>query len=75
MELEELKEIIVDKLDVDEELITEQTRFTEDLGADSLDLYEIVIEVEDLLQIKLPDDVLKEIKTVEDALEAINDAV
>ena len=75
MELEELKEIIVDNLDVDEELITEQTRFTEDLGADSLDLYEIVIEVEDLLQIKLPDDVLKEIKTVEDALEAINDAV
>lgn len=75
MELEELKEIVIDKLGVDADMISESTRFTEDLGADSLDLYEIVIEVEDKLQIKLPDDVLKEIKTVEDALEAINDAV
>lgn len=75
MEFEEFRAIVAEKLDVDEDIITETTLFKEDLGADSLDLYEIVIEVEDMLQIKVPDEVLNEIKTVEDALEVINDAV
>lgn len=75
MEFEEFRAIVAEKLDVDEDNITETTLFKEDLGADSLDLYEIVIEVEDILQIKVPDEVLSEIKTVEDALEVINDAV
>ena len=75
MEFEELRSIIAEKLDIGEDEITETTLFKEDLGADSLDLYEIVIEVEDMLQIKVPDEVLSEIKTVEDALEVINDAV
>lgn len=75
MDLEELRKIIADKLDVDEESITESTRFTEDLGADSLDLFEIVTEVEDLLQTQIAEDELADIKTVEDALESINNAV
>ena len=75
MEFEEFRAIVAEKLDVDEDIFTETTLFKEDLGADSLDLYEIVIEVEDMLQIKVPDEVLNEIKTVEDALEVINDAV
>lgn len=75
MEFEELRKIIADKLGADEESITENSRFVEDLGADSLDLYEIVMEVEDILQVQVPEDELMEIKTVEDALEVINNAV
>lgn len=75
MEFEELRKIIADKLGADEESITENSRFIEDLGADSLDLYEIVMEVEDILQVQVPEDELMEIKTVEDALEVINNAV
>ena len=75
MEFEELRSIIAEKLDIDEETITESSRFTEDLGADSLDLFEIVTEVEDILQMQVPEEDLTGIKTVEDALEIINDAV
>lgn len=75
MEFEELRNIIAEKLDIDADTITEKSRFTEDLGADSLDLFEIVTEVEDMLQTQVPEEELTEIKTVEDALEAINDAV
>lgn len=75
MEFEELRKIISEKLDIEEETITENSRFTEDLGADSLDLFEIVTEVEDILQTQVPEEDLTSIKTVEDALEVINDAV
>jgi len=75
MEFEELRRIIAEKLDIEEETITENSRFTEDLGADSLDLFEIVTEVEDILQTQVPEEDLTNIKTVEDALEVINDAV
>ena len=75
MEFEELRRIIAEKLDIEEETIAENSRFTEDLGADSLDLFEIVTEVEDILQTQVPEEDLTNIKTVEDALEVINDAV
>ena len=75
MEFEELRRIIAEKLDIEEETITENSRFTEDLGADSLDLLEIGTEVEDILQTQVPEEDLTNIKTVEDALEVINDAV
>ena len=75
MEFDELRRIIAEKLDIEEETITESSRFTEDLGADSLDLFEIVTEVEDILQTQVPEEDLTNIKTVEDALEVINDAV
>lgn len=74
MELEELVEIIADVLDADTQDVTEDTRFVEDLGADSLDRFQIVSEVEDRLHIQIPEDALEEIETVGDALSAINDA-
>ncbi len=74
MGLEELKEIIADVLDTDVEDITEETRFVEDLGADSLDRFQIVSEVEDRLHIQIPEDILEEITTVGDALNAIEEA-
>ena len=74
MEFEELSEIIAEKLDIEQETVTLNSRFTEDLGADSLDLFEIVNEVEDRLQVQVSEDDLSEIVTVEDALNAINDA-
>ena len=72
MGFEELRKIIALKLDIDEETITEDSRFTEDLGADSLDLYEIVTEVEDILQTQVSEEELVQIKTVSDALGIIN---
>ncbi len=71
MELEELSEIIADVLDTDAQEITEDTRFVEDLGADSLDRFQIVSEVEDKLRIQIPEEALEEIQTVGDALSAI----
>ena len=72
MELEELSEIIADVLDTDAQEITEDTRFVEDLGADSLDRFQIVSEVEDKLRIQIPEEALEEIQTVGDALSAIH---
>ena len=73
MQFEELCTIIAEVLDVEEDTITLETRFIDDLGADSLDLFQIVSEVEDRLGIQVPEDALEEIVTVEDALNAINE--
>ena len=73
MQFEELCTIIAEVLDVEEDTITLETRFIDDLGADSLDLFQIVSEVEDRLSIQVPEDALEEIVTVEDALNAINE--
>ena len=71
MELERLKEIIVDVMDANADEITLDTSFTEDLGCDSLDVGEIIMAVEDELDIKILDDAAENIETVGDALEAI----
>ena len=75
MELEELSTIISDVLSVDPGAITLNSKFVEDLGADSLDVFQIVSEVEDGLQITIPEDMLEQIATVEDALNAINESI
>lgn len=75
MELEELSTIISDVLSVDPGAITLNSKFAEDLGADSLDVFQIVSEVEDRLQITIPEDMLEQIATVEDALNAINESI
>lgn len=74
MEFDKLKEIIADVLSVDSETITAETTFTDDLGADSLDIAQILISIEDEFDIDIPDEEMEQIKTVGDAVEAIRNA-
>ncbi|MCI8713555.1 MAG: acyl carrier protein [Ruminococcus sp.] len=72
MEFEQLLKIIAEvKEDVDIEEITPDTRFVEDLGADSLDVLSIVEMIESEFQISIADDELMKISTVQDAYDAI----
>ena len=61
---EEIRRSIAEQLNIPEENITMETRFIEDLKADSLDLVELVMDLEDKYGIEIPDEQLAEIKTV-----------
>lgn len=63
-----VKEIIVDKLGVDESEVTPEASFTNDLGADSLDTVELIMEFEKEFNISIPDDQAEKISTVGDAI-------
>lgn len=63
-----VKAIIVDKLGVDENEVTPEASFTNDLGADSLDTVELIMEFEKEFQISIPDDQAEKISTVGDAI-------
>ncbi len=63
-----LKKIVVDQLGVEEAAILPKSKFIEDLGADSLDIVELVMAMEETFGIDIPDDDAENIKTVEDAL-------
>ena len=62
--LEKIKEMVAEQLNVDAADITEETSFKEDLGADSLDLFELVSNLEDEYQIEIPSEELEKITTV-----------
>lgn len=62
--LEKMKEIIAEQLSVDAETITEASSFKEDLGADSLDLFELVMALEDEYSVEIPAEDLQELLTV-----------
>ncbi len=66
-----VKAIIADKLNVDENEVTETAEFTKDLGADSLDTVELIMEFEKEFGITIPDDKAEGITTVKDAIEYI----
>lgn len=74
MELEKLKEIIAEVLSVDPREVTEQTRFVEDLCADSLDVYQIVMEIEETFGIGISEEEIEKISTVGEAMELIRRA-
>lgn len=69
----ELKEIIVEQLAVDPEEVTIEASFVEDLNADSLDLVELIMEIEEKFNIQVPDEVAEKIVTVNDAVEYIQE--
>ena len=69
-----VKAIIVDKLGVDENHVTENAAFTTDLGADSLDTVELIMEFEKEFGISIPDDQAEKIATVGDAIAYIENA-
>lgn len=67
--LEKMKEIIAEQLNVDESEIAPSTSFKDDLGADSLDLFELVMALEEEYNIEIPSDDLAALDTVEDVME------
>ena len=71
MILEKLKGIIVDQLDVDEDQITLEASFQDDLDADSLDGVELIMAIEDEFDIEIPDEDAEKIATVKDAVDYI----
>jgi acyl carrier protein len=68
-----VKAIIVDKLGVDENEVTAEASFTNDLGADSLDTVELIMEFEKEFNMGIPDDQAESISTVGDAIKYIED--
>ena len=70
-----VKAIIVDKLGVDESEVVDSASFTNDLGADSLDTVELIMEFEKVFDIQIPEEVAEKISTVKDAIDNIAQAV
>ena len=68
---EQVKEIVSDELSVDAGIVTPQARFVEDLGADSLDVVELVMRFEEAFEIEIPDEDAEKIATVGDAVSYI----
>ena len=75
MEFEKLQQIIAEVLNMDPSQITEDSRFIEDLSADSLDIFEIITSIEDTFDITIEDSQAESIVTVGDAAAAIRNAV
>ena len=67
--LEKMKEIIAEQLSVDAQSVTEASSFKEDLGADSLDLFELVMALEDEYSVEIPAEELEKMSTVGDVME------
>lgn len=74
-EFEKLKQIIADVLSVDPEEVKLETTFTDDLGADSLDIYQIIMGIEEEFDIEFSEELAENIKTVEEAVELIKNAM
>lgn len=75
MEFEKIKKIIAEVLNVDEEEITMDTTFVDDLGADSLDVFQIIMGIEEEFDIEIANEEADKIATVGDAVEKIKNAI
>lgn len=71
MVFEKVKEILADQLDSNADEMTMETRIVDDLGADSLDVVEMLMSVEDEFEIEIPDNVIEDLKTIGDVVEYI----
>ncbi|WP_337867421.1 acyl carrier protein [Meiothermus sp.] len=69
--LDDVKEVIVDKLGVDADKVVPEARFIEDLGADSLDTVELIMGLEDKFGLEIADEDAEKIRTVQDAINFI----
>ena len=69
-----VKAIVVEQLGVDEAEVTIDSTFIDDLGADSLDIVELIMAFEEEFNVEIPDDVAEKIKTVKDTVEYIDSA-
>ncbi len=71
MTIDKVKKIIANQLSIEEGKLTEKTNIAEDLGADSLDLVEILMSLEDEFAISIPDEAIPTIKTIKDIVDFI----
>ena len=71
MELEKIKAIIAEVLNIDADSITEDTTFVDDLGADSLDIFQIIMGIEEDFDIEIDNEEAEKITTVQDAVDQI----
>ncbi len=71
---DKVKEIVVEQLGVDENEVNITSTFIDDLGADSLDIVELIMAFEEEFNVEIPDDVAENIKTVQDAVDHIEAA-
>lgn len=72
---QKVQAIIVDKLGVEPSVVTENANFTNDLGADSLDMVELLMEFEKVFGIKIPDEETASIATVKDAIGKVSEKI
>lgn len=75
MVFDKIKDIIVEQLDVEEDAVTMEASITEDLGADSLDLVDLVMSIEESFDVEIPDEEVENIKTVGDIVKYIENKV
>ena len=75
MVFDKVKKIIVDQLDVEEDKVTEAASITDDLGADSLDVVDLVMSFEEEFDIEIPNEAAEKIVSVGDAVEEIKNAL
>ena len=75
MEFEKLQGIIAEVLNLEADEITMSATFVDDLGADSLDIFQIIMGIEEEFDIEIPNEIAEKIVTVGDAVEAIKNAV
>ena len=75
MEFEKIQQIIAEVLNIDADEITMQTTFVDDLGADSLDVFQIIMGIEEEFDIEIPNEAAESIVTVADAVEQIKSAL
>ena len=75
MEFEKIKKIIVEVLNVEESDVTLESTFVDDLGADSLDVFQIIMGLEEEFDIEIPNEEAEKIVTVGDAVEQIKNSV
>ena len=75
MEFQKLQEIIVDVLNVSADEVTMETTFVDDLGADSLDVFQIIMGIEEVFDIEIDNEDAEKIVTVADAVEQIKNAI
>lgn len=68
---EDVREIVVEQLNVDADSVKEESKFADDLGADSLDVVELVMALEEKFDIEIPDEDAEKIATVKDAMDYI----
>ena len=69
---DKVKEVIIDKLGVEEEKIVSEASFVDDLGADSLDLVELIMAMEEEFDVEIPDEEAEKIATVQNAIDFVN---
>ena len=75
MVFEKVKGILCDQLDIDEDSVTMDSVITEDFGADSLDFVDLVMTLEEEFEVEIPDDEIKNIRTVGDVVRYIEQSV